>query len=161
MADPTTISHPATPLPASAPPTSSNPTIHLRAPKCYQKITERDAEAEWQAPSLEWLERTWTVTHSTLPMWRKAKNVRITYKILKPEHPSAATLLDDVVESEPTEKVSPFLFSMQAFGRTGLVCWEMWVRLETERGFGERKRGRMRADRRIDVDAAAETDSWG
>ncbi|KAF8863966.1 hypothetical protein BDZ45DRAFT_582855 [Acephala macrosclerotiorum] len=80
--------------------------IHLRAPKRYQKTYERDGEGEWEAPSLEWLERTWTVTHSTLPMWRKAKNVRITYKILRPEREGegGVVVLDDTVESEPTEK---------------------------------------------------------
>ncbi|KAF2200230.1 hypothetical protein GQ43DRAFT_351123, partial [Delitschia confertaspora ATCC 74209] len=30
-------------------------------------------------PTLSWLEGTWHVTHSTLPMWKKSRNVRITY----------------------------------------------------------------------------------
>ncbi|KAG9234483.1 hypothetical protein BJ875DRAFT_11748 [Amylocarpus encephaloides] len=50
-------------------------------------------------PPLSWLERTWTVTHSTLPIWRKAKNVRITYAIL-PRATSASDAgdcLDDEV----------------------------------------------------------------
>jgi hypothetical protein len=67
--------------------------VALRAPSKYSKAAEG-----WQAPPLEWLERQWTVTHSTLPMWRKAKNVRITYKVLKDGK------LDDLVESVPTEK---------------------------------------------------------
>jgi hypothetical protein len=37
-------------------------------------------------------------------MWRKAKNVRITYRILPSQSPSSPTLLDDTVESVPTEK---------------------------------------------------------
>jgi hypothetical protein len=37
-------------------------------------------------------------------MWRKAKNVRITYKIIPPSTPSGPTLLDDEVCSEPTQK---------------------------------------------------------
>jgi len=37
-------------------------------------------------------------------MWRKAKNVRITYKIIPPATPSGPTLLDDEVTSEPTER---------------------------------------------------------
>ncbi|KAH7112888.1 hypothetical protein B0J11DRAFT_542178 [Dendryphion nanum] len=31
------------------------------------------------APKLDWLEGTWNVTHSTLPMWKKNRNVQITY----------------------------------------------------------------------------------
>ncbi|KAK8908564.1 hypothetical protein QC760_002933 [Botrytis cinerea] len=55
-------------------------------------------------PPLEWLQHTWSVTHSTLPMWKKAKNVRITYKIIPPTSPHAAPLLDDEVTSTPTSK---------------------------------------------------------
>ncbi|KAJ8066011.1 hypothetical protein OCU04_005105 [Sclerotinia nivalis] len=55
-------------------------------------------------PPLEWLQHTWSVTHSTLPMWKKAKNVRITYKIIPSTSPHAAPLLDDEVTSTPTSK---------------------------------------------------------
>jgi hypothetical protein len=37
-------------------------------------------------------------------MWRKAKNVRITYKIIPPASVSGLTLLDDEVTSEPTAR---------------------------------------------------------
>jgi hypothetical protein len=37
-------------------------------------------------------------------MWRKAKNVQITYKIIPPSSPTGPTLLDDEVTSEPTQK---------------------------------------------------------
>ncbi|KAF2853993.1 hypothetical protein T440DRAFT_296215 [Plenodomus tracheiphilus IPT5] len=30
-------------------------------------------------PTLTWLSGPWNVTHSTLPMWKKSRNVRITY----------------------------------------------------------------------------------
>ncbi|KAL2069970.1 hypothetical protein VTL71DRAFT_14650 [Oculimacula yallundae] len=88
-------------------------TITLRTPSTHRKDTPTNGEAgqtstnTWQSPPLNWLARTWTVTHSTLPMWRKAKNVRITYKLLAPSSPNAAeqdTLLDDEVSSEPTSK---------------------------------------------------------
>src|SRR5579862_6742570 len=36
----------------------------------------------WSPPHIDWLEGTWHVTHSTLPMWKTKKNVRITYKSL-------------------------------------------------------------------------------
>lgn len=54
-------------------------------------------------PSLEWLTATWTVTHSTLAMWRSARNVRITYKPL-PAKPDGRPRIDDLVEYEPTKK---------------------------------------------------------
>ncbi|KUJ15299.1 uncharacterized protein LY89DRAFT_708184 [Mollisia scopiformis] len=84
--------------------------INIRYPSLYQtssaSATQEEAPA-WQPPPLEFLERTWTVTHSTLPMWRKAKNVRITYKIIPGNGTGTGTgpvLLDDVVESVPTAR---------------------------------------------------------
>jgi hypothetical protein len=86
--------------------TSSGPTtkpaISLRSATKYK--VKLPTSASFTAPPLEWLQGTWSVTHSTLPMWRKAKNVRITYKIIPPTDPSGPTLLDDVVSSEPTER---------------------------------------------------------
>jgi hypothetical protein len=55
------------------------------------------------APSLEWLTRTWTVTHSTLSMWRSARNVRISYTGLPPR-PDGRARIDDLVEYQPTKK---------------------------------------------------------
>ncbi|KAH7002266.1 hypothetical protein EDB80DRAFT_720295 [Ilyonectria destructans] len=55
------------------------------------------------APTLEWLTATWTVTHSTLSMWRSARNVRITYNRL-PANSSGVARLDDLVEYEPSNK---------------------------------------------------------
>jgi hypothetical protein len=37
-------------------------------------------------------------------MWRKAKNVRITYTLLPPSTPGGPTLLDDVVSNTPIKK---------------------------------------------------------
>jgi hypothetical protein len=97
-------------LPSSIPASDTKPVasavkaksnILLRSPRRYNITEEGQA---WQAPKLEWLEGTWSVTHSTLPMWRKAKNVRITYKILPPSTPTGPTLLDDTVESVPTQR---------------------------------------------------------
>jgi len=75
--------------------------ISLRSPRKYGIKEEGEA---WVPPPLEWLEGTWAVTHSTLPMWRKAKNVRITYKILAASTPGGEACLDDCVENEPTER---------------------------------------------------------
>ncbi|POR31751.1 Uncharacterized protein TPAR_08058 [Tolypocladium paradoxum] len=55
------------------------------------------------APPIEWLTGTWTVTHSTLSMWRSARNVRITYRPLPPKA-DGRPRIDDLVEYEPTGK---------------------------------------------------------
>lgn len=76
--------------------------VSLRSASKY--TTKTQSPISFVAPPLEWLQGTWSVTHSTLPMWRKAKNVRITYKIIPPTSPSGPTLLDDEVTSEPTRR---------------------------------------------------------
>ncbi|KAK0263734.1 hypothetical protein LTR91_008498 [Friedmanniomyces endolithicus] len=38
----------------------------------------------YQSPTLAWLTETWHVTHSTLPMWKNKRNVRIQYTPLPP-----------------------------------------------------------------------------
>ncbi|KAK8148083.1 hypothetical protein G3M48_000425 [Beauveria asiatica] len=55
-------------------------------------------------PSIDWLTGTWTVTHSTLSMWRSARNVRITYAPLA-ARPDGRARIDDLVEYEPSDKV--------------------------------------------------------
>ncbi|KAH7040052.1 uncharacterized protein B0I36DRAFT_309822 [Microdochium trichocladiopsis] len=81
----------ATETPSSAvPPT----TISLRAPSQYVS----EPPASFTSPPLDWLMRTWSVTHSTLSMWRDAQNVRITYKPIQSEAP--VTKIDDLVEYE-------------------------------------------------------------
>ncbi|KZZ98313.1 hypothetical protein AAL_02831 [Moelleriella libera RCEF 2490] len=87
--------------------------IILRLPSKYapQPGSEFQAESasspsspqQQQQPSTEWLARTWTVTHSTLAMWRSARNVRITYTPL-PAKSDGRPRIDDLVEYEPTSK---------------------------------------------------------
>ncbi|KAM3513551.1 hypothetical protein MY11210_002838 [Beauveria gryllotalpidicola] len=55
-------------------------------------------------PSIDWLTGTWTVTHSTLSMWRSARNVRITYAPLA-GRPDGRARIDDLVEYEPSGTV--------------------------------------------------------
>lgn len=89
--------------PATAPDAATTPptSISLRAPSPYlsdkTKPTTTD-DSIFVSPPLDWLYRTWSVTHSTLPMWRSARNVRITYKPL--DAPDAAAQLDDHVQYE-------------------------------------------------------------
>ncbi|KAF4126372.1 hypothetical protein GMORB2_0108 [Geosmithia morbida] len=58
------------------------------------------------SPAVDWLSGTWTVTHSTLSMWRSARNVRITYAKLPAKSSGGPTRLDDLVEYEPLGKKS-------------------------------------------------------
>lgn len=71
--------------------------VVLRAPS----VLQRSSSNAYKAPSLGFLEGTWNVLHSTLPMWKSKRNVRITYTRLEPSSPSIAAentdRLDDVV----------------------------------------------------------------
>ncbi|KAK4624734.1 hypothetical protein CLAFUW4_05356 [Fulvia fulva] len=59
------------------------------------------AASEFDLPGLPWLEETWHVTHSSLPMWRSKRNVRIQYTLLEPSSPEIIKTntdrLDDLV----------------------------------------------------------------
>ncbi|KAL8365181.1 hypothetical protein RB595_004134 [Gaeumannomyces hyphopodioides] len=80
----------------SSPPATA---ITLRAPSKYASSSSSSPTPppDGSGPSTEFLHRTWSVTHSTLSMWRAARNVRITYK---PLPPSSSARMDDLVEYE-------------------------------------------------------------
>ncbi|KAI2602301.1 hypothetical protein GGR54DRAFT_624737 [Hypoxylon sp. NC1633] len=91
--------------PAPAPqPTKPPNTISLRAPSKYLSNPSHASttnNSPFTPPPLEWLWRTWAVTHSTLSMWRSARNVRITYRPYKPEAGSFGPVANDnLVEYE-------------------------------------------------------------
>lgn len=70
-----------TAAPTAAPtttPASSTPRITLRQPSTSNAPTPTDTPAV-KPPALSWFQGTWNVTHSTLPMWKKSRNVQITY----------------------------------------------------------------------------------
>ncbi|KAM0264729.1 hypothetical protein ACHAQJ_000554 [Trichoderma viride] len=75
--------------------------IQLKLPTKYSSPTK--PENATRATSIEWLTRTWTVTHSTLAMWRTARNVRISYKSLPPKD-DGRQRVDDLVEYEPSDQ---------------------------------------------------------
>ncbi|KAK2053590.1 hypothetical protein LY76DRAFT_269657 [Colletotrichum caudatum] len=75
----------------ASPPT----TISLRSPSKYAPAPP----STFSAPPVDWLLRTWCVTHSTLAMWRDARNVRISYAALDPK-PDGTARVDDLVEYE-------------------------------------------------------------
>lgn len=80
--------------------TTAQDVIRLEPPSKYTTRDQDQNRTRNYAP-LEWLARCWSVTHSTLDMWRSARNVRITYSTL-PGASSPATQIDDLVEYEPS-----------------------------------------------------------
>lgn len=70
--------------------------ILLNLPSKYAKPSDASPTA-----TVEWLSTTWSVTHSTLAMWRTARNVRIRYTSLPPKD-DGRLRIDDLVEYEPT-----------------------------------------------------------
>ncbi|RMZ73614.1 glycosyl hydrolase family 43 [Pyrenophora seminiperda CCB06] len=71
------------------------PPATLRAPSSLSTTTTA-SPPHLTPPLLSWLSGPWHVTHSTLPMWKSARNVLITYTPL----PSSATSpahIDDLV----------------------------------------------------------------
>ncbi|KAK4101917.1 hypothetical protein N658DRAFT_424464, partial [Parathielavia hyrcaniae] len=86
--------------------TAMSAPITIRLPSKYQpsQPSPQPSTPSNPPPPLPFLHRNWTVTHSTLRMWRSARNVRITYGALPPSnnntHPPKERL-SDVVEYEP------------------------------------------------------------
>ena len=81
---------------------TSSIKVNLRPPSsspgAITAAATDDGSRVYQPPSAEWLQGTWHVTHSTLPMWKRKRNVRITYTILPPSsNNDETTKLDDLV----------------------------------------------------------------
>jgi hypothetical protein len=78
-------------------------------PPTFSKAT---IPATFVLPTVEWLTETWHVTHSSLPMWKSKRNVRIKYTPLPPSSkttPQESTdRLDDLVtyQSLTSTKIS-------------------------------------------------------
>ncbi|KAK3371831.1 hypothetical protein B0T24DRAFT_338837 [Lasiosphaeria ovina] len=97
--------------------TATPPPINIRLPSKYASASASSTKGgpadTFTAPPLEWLHRTWSVTHSTLSMWRTARNVRITYTPLdavpakKKDDSSSSSggrsRIDDLVEYESAD----------------------------------------------------------
>ncbi len=71
-------------------------TVIIRPPTHYPSSPTSEP---FVPPSPEWLFRVWSVTHSTLPMWRSARNVRISYKFAQTTR-DGAPRNEDMVEYE-------------------------------------------------------------
>lgn len=72
-------------------------SINLRPPT----FSTAEAPAGHKNPTIEWLSETWHVTHSTLPMWKSKRNVRIQYTPLDPSSPS--------ISKENTDRLDDFV----------------------------------------------------
>jgi hypothetical protein len=90
--------------PASLRPTiiMADSPITLKLPSKYAGGKSAGDASPPPPPALDWLTRTWSVTHSTLAMWRSARNVRISYKML-PGTADGSPRIDDLVEYEPSK----------------------------------------------------------
>lgn len=93
--------------PAGVPPT----TISIRMPSPQALKDSPGDRILAHPPQTPWMEGTWHVTHSTLPMWKGKTNVKISYKALPHDDstPSGTPQkLDDLVEycKEGSDKVS-------------------------------------------------------
>lgn len=83
-------------------------SILLRAPT----FSPAKPPPDFPLPSIAWLTETWHVTHSTLPLWKGKRNVRIQYTPLEPSSPSIpkdqTDRIDDLVSYQTlkSDKVS-------------------------------------------------------
>lgn len=97
-------------------------------------------------PSIEWLDGTWHVTHSTLPMWTKARNVQIKYTPIAQGSANASPVsLDDLVTYQGLD--SDKIKSLHGLGKPeeGGWAWHWrgkgWLMIASSRwevlGYGE------------------------
>ncbi|EPE07569.1 histidinolphosphatase-like protein [Ophiostoma piceae UAMH 11346] len=78
--------------------------ITLRSPSKYLDASSRSSSSSAaDTPPGDWLARSWSVTHSTLSMWRSAQNVRISYGVL-PDDDKGRARNEDHVEYESNKK---------------------------------------------------------
>lgn len=82
------------------------------------------APAEYQNPTIPWLSETWHVTHSTLPMWKSKKNVRIQYTPLDPTSSSIpkdqTDRIDDLVTYQSADATSDKISSIRGVDKAAV-----------------------------------------
>ncbi|KAL2157766.1 hypothetical protein VTH06DRAFT_5034 [Thermothelomyces fergusii] len=85
----------------------AHPPITIRLPSKYARgrttappspSSAAASTPPFTPPPLSFMRRTWTVTHSTIAMWRGSRNVRVTYGALPPQ--DGRERLSDTVEHE-------------------------------------------------------------
>lgn len=93
-----------------SPTTTMTTQINVRPPSTRSRSSSARAspdqpqqtEQAVPPPSPNWLQGTWHVTHSTLPIWKTKRNVRISYTILPSSTRGTTKLLDAVTFQTPT-----------------------------------------------------------
>ncbi|KAK5170533.1 uncharacterized protein LTR77_005121 [Saxophila tyrrhenica] len=78
--------------------------ITLRPPT----FSKAQPPADYEDPTISWMSEEWHVTHSTLPMWKSKRNVRIKYTPLEPSSEAISKentdRLDDLVTYQSLNK---------------------------------------------------------
>ncbi|MCJ1473087.1 hypothetical protein MMC13_001737 [Lambiella insularis] len=130
----------------------SNPT-HLLPANMTKPFTIRPpfspSSSTSPLPSPAWLAGTWHVTHSTLPMWKSARNVTITYEPLPPLANQPPQLLDTVAYQPlhgDKRKTIRGVDTASADGRAWDWRGKGWLKIASSRwevlGWGECEGGR-------------------
>lgn len=88
--------------PSPQPKTTPSSQYALHPSSASPAPDHSSSSSSYTAPSLKWLHGTWSVTHSTLPMWKTKRNVRITYSPLS----SSSDKLDDLVTYQSSSPAS-------------------------------------------------------
>lgn len=79
---------------------ASSEEITLCTPSKYGREIKGESSKKPTTPDADFFYRSWSVGHSTLSMWKSAKNVRITYKPIE-----EGKTFDDLVEYEKGAKL--------------------------------------------------------
>ncbi|KAI4174256.1 MAG: hypothetical protein LQ343_002394 [Gyalolechia ehrenbergii] len=109
-----------------------NPTISLRPPTTSPHHAPEKTPT-FKPPPPHWLSGTWHVTHSSLPMWKSARNVSITYTPLPPAPSSSPSVPG---EASPL----PRLDDLVRYQKVGAEKWKSVEGVDTpaaEGGGGE------------------------
>lgn len=95
--------------------------ITIRVPRHYSPSSDSAPET----PPLDWLHRTWTVTHSTLKRWRTAQNLTITYGPHPSSTPSRPRVTDTVsYQSKGQRKLRTVSGVDTAAGEGDTTVWD-------------------------------------
>jgi len=117
-------------------------------PPTFSKAT---APTAFALPTVEWLTETWHVTHSSLPMWKSKRNVRIKYTPLPPSSakipPESTDRIADLVsyQSLTSTKLSTIAGVDSASGEDSRGEWDWrgkgWLKVASSHwevlGWGE------------------------
>ncbi|MCJ1405899.1 hypothetical protein MMC11_009130 [Xylographa trunciseda] len=119
--------------------------ITIRPPSLSSSLTPPPT---FTLPPISFLSGTWHVTHSTLPMWKTARNVTITYKPLSTVV-HGQPQLDDLVAYQPLHSDKrKTIAGVDTYSKDGHGAWDWrgkgWLKIASSRwevlGWGVRER---------------------